>query len=278
MKADRLSVIIPAYNAGQTIEQAIRSAFEQDPRPDEVIVGDDASTDDTATVAERAGATVLRLPKGNGAIARNRAVEVATGDLLLFLDADDWWVPGKVRAHVDAWERHDVGFVVDVATKTRHGAEEGLLGDGPEGLVPWEEYLVWTTWTSGSSFSVPRERYLQLGGFNESLVSQQDVDFWVRAAHAYGGAYRIGQSYTRYRLSPGGVSKQPKDVQANLQRVLNNWPFASKKQKREFFVQMALTAAGFSRFPKSLEYLKLAGWPIWRGKFYRALGRSILGR
>jgi glycosyltransferase involved in cell wall biosynthesis len=277
MKADRLSVIIPAYNAEATIEQAIRSAFDQSPAPHEVVVGDDGSTDDTAKIAEGAGAIVLRLPRGNGSIARNRAVEASTGNLLFFLDADDWWTPGKLQAHVQAWQRHDVGFIVDVATKiSPDGTPQGPLGAGPEGLVAWEKYLLWTTWTSGSSFSVPKEHYSALGGFNETLLSQQDVDFWVRCAHAYNGAYRIGQSYTCYRLSPGGVSKQPKDVAANLERLLGTWPFATSEQKREFFQQMALTAAGFTRFPASLQYFKLAGWPLTRGKFYRALARSLM--
>ena len=142
----------------------------------------------------------------------------------------------------------------------------------------WDEFLTWTTWTSGSSFSLPRSRYREIGGFNEHLISQQDVDFWVRCAHAFGPAHRIARSYTGYQISPGGVSKRPRLVAKNLERVLEGWPFASEAQKREFFVQMALTAAGFTPFPRSLEYLALAGWPLGRGKFYRALTRSLLRR
>ncbi len=267
-----VSVVIPAYNAETTLARAIASAWNQTRRPDEVVVADDGSADGTAAVARGAGARVLSLPHANGAVARNRAVEAASGELLLFLDADDAWTPHKIAAHLEAWSCGDPSFVYDVATRVPVG---GFMGAGPEGPVPWERFLQWTTWAGGSSFSVPRERYLALGGFREGLVSQQDVDFWVRAAHAFGPAWRIGSSHTLYQLSPGGVSKTPTAVARNLSTLLEGWPFASEVQKREFFVLMALTAAGFTRFPRCLEYLGLAGWPVLRPKFWRAIARSI---
>lgn len=271
-----VSVIIPAHNAQATIERALASAREQTRPPEEIVVGDDGSTDDTALLAERAGARVLRLGKGNGAIARNRAVEAATGDLLLFLDADDAWEPGKVAAHLDAWSRGEPSFVFDYATRLRpDGVSDGFLGQGAEGPVEWEAFLEWTTWTSGSSFSVPRSRYVEMGGFREELVSQQDVDFWMRCAAQYGPAHRIGRPLTRYQLSPGGVSKNPTSVEANLRTLLAGWTFASAEQKQAFFTLMALTAAGFTPFPRSLRYLSLAGWPLHRPKFWRALARSL---
>lgn len=279
----KCSVIVPAYNAEDTIEQAVRSALEQEPKPLEVIVADDGSSDGTAERAEMSGAKVLRLSHLNGSVARNRAVEAAGGDLLFFLDADDWWKPGKIAAHLAAWNLLPISgqsggpaFVIDVATKVRpDGHVCGLLGAGAHGDLAWEEFLTWTNWTSGSSFSIFRSTYLDLGGFDESLIAQQDVDFWMRAAYRFGPAHRISRSYTCYRLSPKGVSKQPKDVEANLKRALSNWPFASDEQKREFYIQMTLTAAGFSRFPGCLRYLRMAGWPLWRAKFWRALARSV---
>ncbi len=275
--APRISVLIPAHQAQDWIERAIASAWNQTVPPDEVIVGDDGSLDATASKAEAAGATVLRLPKANGAVARNRAAELARGDVLFFLDADDWWAPEKIERHLEVWSREDPSFVVDVAQKVRpDGAHAGLLGEGAEGPVPWEAYLSWQTWTSGSSFSVPKARYEALGGFNESLVSQQDVDFWVRCAHRFGPAHRLADPQTFYRLSPGGVSKKPRDVEANLHRLFEGWPFASETQKTDFRRLMLLTAAGFSRFPEALRYYRLAGWPMGSLKFWRSMARSLV--
>ncbi|MCB8933341.1 MAG: glycosyltransferase [Chthonomonadaceae bacterium] len=276
MEFRRVSVIIPASNAEKTLEQAIRSAWEQSRPPDEIVVGDDGSTDGTAALAETLGAHVVRLPKGNGAIARNQAVDASTGDLLLFLDADDWWKPTKVEAHLRRWSEAEASFIFDTALQmSAQGQAVGPMGAGPDGPVPWEAFLEWTTWTSGSSFSVPRSRYREMGGFREELVSQQDVDFWVRCAAEAGQAERISAPHTFYRLSPDGVSKRPRDVEANLRVLLSGWPFASDGQKDAFFQLMALTAAGFTPFPDCIQYLRLAGWPVHRPKFWRALARSL---
>ncbi|MFY9233492.1 MAG: glycosyltransferase family 2 protein [Fimbriimonadaceae bacterium] len=273
-----VSVIIPAYNAADTIAQAIQSALLQSPAPIEVIVADDGSLDRTADVAEQAGAKVLRLSHANGSVARNRGTEAAAGEILFFLDADDWWKPGKIAAHLKVWEADDPSFVIDPSTIVKNGVDAPgrLLGAGCQGPVAWEDFLEWTTWTGGSSFSVRRDRYQSILGFNESLISQQDVDFWIRAAHMHGPAYRLAESFTFYRLSPGGISKRPRNVAMNLETLLESWSFASERQKYDFFVQLTLTAAGFSRIPESLKYFHLAGWPLWKGKFYRALARSIL--
>lgn len=276
MRFDSVSVVIPAFNAEATIARAVGSAWAQTRRPDEVIVADDGSSDGTAAAAERAGATVLALPHANGAVARNRGVDAASGELVFFLDADDAWTPHKVSAHLEAWGTHEASFVYDVATQVRpDGTRAGPMGAGGDGQVPWEAFLQWTTWASGSSFSVPKATYAAVGGFREELVSQQDVDFWVRTAEAYGPAWRLSASHTLYQLSPGGVSKTPLAVSQNLRTLLEGWPFATESQKREFFVLMALTAAGFTPFPRCVEYLRLAGWPVHRPKFWRAIARSL---
>ena len=84
-----ISVVIPVRNGSEHIDKCLRgfkgSTYEQY----EVIVVDDASTDGTAEVAERAGAKVLRLKEQSGpAAARNRGAEEAQGDIILFVDAD----------------------------------------------------------------------------------------------------------------------------------------------------------------------------------------------
>jgi glycosyltransferase involved in cell wall biosynthesis len=92
----RLTVIIPAYNAGRFLGEAIASIRSQHRGPDEIIVVDDASTDDTAVVAADLGSDirVLKQPVNLGpAATRNSGIKVATGTVIAFLDADDLWPP-----------------------------------------------------------------------------------------------------------------------------------------------------------------------------------------
>jgi glycosyltransferase involved in cell wall biosynthesis len=98
-----ISVIIPAYDAARHVAEAIESALAQDLRPAEVVVVDDGSTDGTAEVVRRFEAvSLVQQPNAGAGAARNTGVERATGELYAFLDADDVWLPGKLRAQVEA--------------------------------------------------------------------------------------------------------------------------------------------------------------------------------
>jgi glycosyltransferase involved in cell wall biosynthesis len=93
--SDFISVVIPAYNAEATLGRCLDALSAQSRPPDEVIVVDDGSTDDTAELAQRYGARVVRQANAGAAAARNAGARAARGELLLFTDADcaparDW--------------------------------------------------------------------------------------------------------------------------------------------------------------------------------------------
>jgi glycosyltransferase involved in cell wall biosynthesis len=95
VNAARVSVIVPAYNAGATLDHCLAALRAQSRPPDEIIVVDDGSTDDTPEVARCHGARVIRQANAGPAAARNAGAREARGDLLLFTDADcapapDW--------------------------------------------------------------------------------------------------------------------------------------------------------------------------------------------
>jgi len=103
-----VSVVIPAYNAREFLRDALRSLGEQTVTDFEAIVVDDGSTDETRTVAEAAARGDARFrvvgtagPRGPG-VARNRGLEVARGEWVTFLDADDWYAPDRLAALLSA--------------------------------------------------------------------------------------------------------------------------------------------------------------------------------
>ena len=98
----QVTVIVPAYNAAETLPACLAALATQDyPRSAyEVIVVDDGSTDETAAIAHKCNVSVITQPNAGPAAARNRGAAAAQGDLLLFTDADCVPVPGWISALV----------------------------------------------------------------------------------------------------------------------------------------------------------------------------------
>jgi len=94
----RISVIIPVYNGERYLAETIASALTQSVSPAEIIIIDDGSIDGSAEVAAAFGARVRTYaqPNAGPGAARNLGVQLAQGDLLAFLDADDLWLPDKL--------------------------------------------------------------------------------------------------------------------------------------------------------------------------------------
>jgi hypothetical protein len=129
------SVLIDTYNHERFIEKAIVSALEQDyPEKDrEIIVVDDGSTDATAEIVRRFEPRVRLLQKRNGgqASAFNLGIPECSGEIIAFLDGDDWWMPGKLRRVADVLAANaSVGLVGHGITESFADGTERV--DGPE--------------------------------------------------------------------------------------------------------------------------------------------------
>jgi len=103
----RISVIIPVHNGSKYLPEAIHSVVQQQPAPLEILVVDDGSSDRSAEVAEAFGTAVrvIRQEHSGAGAARNNGVRNSTGDLLAFLDCDDYWSPAKLARQVACIER-----------------------------------------------------------------------------------------------------------------------------------------------------------------------------
>lgn len=102
MSKPKISVIIPAFNAQDFLAEALESVFSQTLPPQEILVYNDASSDNTQKVIDSYGSRLRSLPTQPGpskgpAFARNQCLRAALGDYLAFLDADDLWLPKKLE-------------------------------------------------------------------------------------------------------------------------------------------------------------------------------------
>jgi glycosyltransferase involved in cell wall biosynthesis len=128
-----VTVLIDTYDYGHYIEEAIESVLSQDFPPEhvEILVVDDGSTDDTAERVRKYEPRVQYLWKPNGgqASAFNFGLERARGEIVAFLDADDYWLPGKLRRVADEFDRHPDAGMVYHKVREFH-SQRGVFEDG----------------------------------------------------------------------------------------------------------------------------------------------------
>ncbi|MGI9514582.1 MAG: glycosyltransferase family 2 protein [Anderseniella sp.] len=110
----RISVVIPAYNAADTIKETLESVFSQTRLADEIVVVDDGSTDDTADAvrADFPGIKLVQTRNRGAAAALNQGISDCEGDLITFLDADDLWAPGKLEVQEAAFANNHAAHLV----------------------------------------------------------------------------------------------------------------------------------------------------------------------
>jgi len=120
-----VSVVIPCYNGSMYLRETLKSALSQTLSPLEVIVVDDGSTDDSATIAESFGSPVrvIRQKNQGESVARNRGIDEAKGEWIAFLDADDLWKPEKLEKQFEVVED---GVVAVHTNLFLFGTEEGV--------------------------------------------------------------------------------------------------------------------------------------------------------
>lgn len=271
----RTSVIIPAYNAEDFIARAIESVKGQTRPVDEIFVAVDGSTDRTVEIARSLGANVLELPRGNVSIARNAAVRASTGDVLLFLDADDWWKSTKVATHLERWESgQHYGAVIDQVEFTQ---ADGSIKEvhGPIGVVSWEAFTDIATWTCGSAPSMLRSTFDAIGGYNEEVRYLEDIDMVLRATQHVGQSFGIVDPQTHYFISPGQASRRFVYPGEQVEAILATWSFASDAQKASFRRLCLLLASRRVPLPGSLKYLSMAGWPLGDRMFWKCLAGTV---
>jgi len=192
-----VSVIIPAYNAEHCIRRAIDSILAQSYEDFEVVVVDDGSTDGTAEVVKQYGEKVKYIYQENAgvSVARNTGVAAAKGQWVAFLDADDEWLPDKLKRQMELLARNSLlrwcatNFAQTDGTRSspRIGVES--LKEALSGRDYIENFFVEAgkgRCHIGAPTVVAQKRlFEQFGGFEAGRVNVEDLDMWLRIAHRY---------------------------------------------------------------------------------------------
>lgn len=219
-----LSVLIPAYNAADTIGEALESVLTQRPAPLEVVVSDDGSEDDLTGVLAGFGGRVrvVRGPNRGLATARNRAAAAARGELLGLLDADDVWLPGRAAALTQvAAARPDLCIITTDAWVTQDGKPDPA---SYYGLRHFEvddqaEYILRENFIFGAG-AVRARALAQVGGYDPAARCAEDWDLWLRLIHSGHRAGMVDAPLYEYRRHTGSLSNRKVDLALGVLAVL----------------------------------------------------------
>jgi glycosyltransferase involved in cell wall biosynthesis len=193
-----VSAIIPTYNRAALLVEAVESALAQHRPPDEILVIDDGSRDDTAARMAAYGERVRYVPQANAgpSAARNHGFRLARGEFLALLDSDDLWTPGRLERQLELLQRHpdtDVVFGREVLFGAGQPDRDWNLHDPEVRRVleqssgPLAEALALLIRENvvPTSTALFRRSLLDRAGYiDESLRQAEDWDLWLRFALA----------------------------------------------------------------------------------------------
>lgn len=224
-----VTAVIPTFNRSQLLGEAIASAITQDFEPLEVLVVDDGSTDETsriiAEIRQKLNFPIRVIRQANAGVsaARNAGVLGATHDLVAFLDSDNRWRPGKLRAQVALLTKARYQFSFTAYTEFGPGVNSAVtvqVEDWQDDSISALRRLLVGCLVNTSTVVAHRDVLVDAGLFDPSLQCAEDHDLWLRVASK---GYRFGYldaPLTDYRVHDESLSGQAADVARSTECVI----------------------------------------------------------
>lgn len=213
----QISVIMPVYNAGKYLEQAVESVKSQKVRW-ELLVIDDCSTDESTQILKEYRdderiRVIWNATNQGVAESRNKGIRMARGKYIAFLDADDWWETNKLAIQYELLENeHAILCCTGRELMKEDGSSTGKVIQVPDYIT--YHMLLKTNYIPCSSVvirtDIAREFYMEHAELHEDYI------LWLRVLDKYGAARGINRPLLKSRMSAGGKSRN-KWKSANMQ-------------------------------------------------------------
>jgi glycosyltransferase involved in cell wall biosynthesis len=218
-----ISVVIPYYNGGRFIREALESVRAQTTQPQEIIVVDDASNPADAALLDREArdCVVIHLRENLGpSSARNVGIDRARGEWIAFLDCDDLWHPRKLEMQCALIESLP-------AVRAVHCGMRAVLPDNTEVTstktsVEVEDLLTFPCPIFPSAVMMRRDNLIECGLFDPTMGVCHDLDLFLRFCRKFGKFYAVPDALVTRRVQPGGVSRNIAGFWSDAERVYRN--------------------------------------------------------
>lgn len=233
--APTVSVIIPAYNAAQYLDETLKSVINQSFEDIEVLIIDDGSTDDTLNVAnyyQECDHRIRVISQSNQGVSatRNNGIKQTKGKYIAFLDADDRWLPNKLKCHLEHFNSSSnlaVSFG-QVCFLKPDGEVTNNFSKSPTSHLKPHHFFYENPTITTSNLVVRREVFEQVGFFDESMSYSEDQEWCLRVLSSkYWAVEGIDQVLMQYRTTDGGLS-------SNLQCMEEGWEILAAKARKIF--------------------------------------------
>ena len=199
----KISVIIPVFNKDATIARALNSVFNQKERPDEIIIINDGSTDNSIQVIQQFDNEIIKLVHQSNfgvSVARNRGIENAKFDYIAFLDADDEWLPefiSTIKSLIHLYPEaigYGTKYIIKSETNISNNINLGRLTfRGNTGII--DNYFEVSNHSAppicSSAVCIRKKDLLDVGGFPAGVKAGEDLITWARLALKGHFAYSV---------------------------------------------------------------------------------------
>lgn len=213
-----ISVILIVRNGARFIAQALESIRQSTLRPDEILVIDGNSSDDTADIARRFAGVTLRQQRSSGIpSAYNEGIRHARGRYLAFISHDDLWLPEKLAlqfAHLESHPESDVALC-----QVEHFLEDGMAC--PPGFRPELLAAARPGWIM-EAMMARAEVFSRIGLFDSALAVSEDSDWFARALDGGVKISVLPETLVRKRVYDGNITLSSAQTNPNLLKVLRS--------------------------------------------------------
>lgn len=233
----RISIVIPSYNAAHFLPKAIESIRRQTSRVDEVIVVDDGSSDDTEQVIKSLGDDIIYIRQNNSGVStsRNKGIKKAGGDFIAFLDADDIWLPQKVERQLEVFARHphaglvacdraeidNEDNVILASLFKKQGLHDLFVELAGRPIPNVLSKLIRTNFIPTSSVIVRKSALEKVGDFDTTIRYGEDLELWARIAMEF-DIVCLPDVLTHYRRHDENATNATEKLLLDMVRVMKN--------------------------------------------------------
>ncbi len=226
---EKVSIITPLYNSGKYVSETIESVLAQTYSNWEMLIVDDCSTDNGVKIVKKycekdSRIRYIKLEKNSGAaVARNKAIKMATGEYIAFLDSDDLWKKEKLEKQTKFMKEKNCAFsFTEYETMNEDSEKLNVLIKVPKSPIDYRRYLLTTPIGCLTTMYDIRK----LGKVYMPLIrKRQDAGLWLKILKTGVKGYPLKKNLAEYRLVKNSISSNKSDL------IKHQWKLYRKVEK-----------------------------------------------